>query len=208
MTEEEGHLLDPTLTDDHRFPSAFSGRSLFVKGEAWQNNARLGWTGFPADLYATGYRDAADALLFALSQRRVSLDSVVYPLVFLYRQGLELQLKLMLPLARRLADEYPKSDHGHGLMPLWGELRSLLISVGVPSDDKEVVATEVFIRQLDEVDPQSFAFRYATSKKGELSLPDLTHINVRHLGEVMDSVFMALSGIYSWLGEMEQGVDY
>ncbi|UVL57626.1 hypothetical protein [Pseudomonas sp. B21-035] len=71
MTEEEGHLLDPTLTDDHRFPSAFSGRSLFVKGEDWQNNAMLGWTGFPADLYATGYKGAADALLFALSQRRV-----------------------------------------------------------------------------------------------------------------------------------------
>jgi hypothetical protein len=36
---------------------------------------------------------------------------VVYPLVFLYRQGLELQLKLILPLARRLAGKDAVADH-------------------------------------------------------------------------------------------------
>ena len=48
---------------------------------------------------------------------------------------------------------------------------------------------------------------YPTSKKGEVSLPELRHINVRHLGEMMDSVFMMLGGIYSWLGELERNTD-
>lgn len=41
-----------------------------------------------------------------------------------------------------------------------------------------------------------------------MSLPELRHVNVRHLSEVMDSVFMLLGGIYSWLGEMEQNDSY
>ena len=71
---------------------------------------------------SAGYKDAADALVGALAERKAPLDSVVYPLVFLYRQGLELELKLILPLARRLAGKEASVDIGHKLMPLWSEL--------------------------------------------------------------------------------------
>jgi len=197
-------LLDFNLTAGLKFPSEFAGQKLFARGEDWHNNAMLGCTHFPMDIYATGYKDAADELVHALTERRASLDSVIYPLVFLYRQGLELQLKLILPLARRLADTLAKGDHSHGLMPMWKELRALLETLVPRDDDEEVPAMEDFIQQLDEVDPQSFAFRYPTNKKGQMSLPDLRHINVRHLSEIMDSVFLLLSGIHSELGEMDQ----
>jgi hypothetical protein len=189
-------------------PSDFAGQQLFIQGEDWHNNAMLGWTHFPWDIYAAGYKDAADALVWALAERKASLDSVVYPLVFLYRQGLELQLKLILPLARRLADKDAVADHKHGLMQLWQELRRHLKQLSLCEDDKELPAIEDFIRQLDTVDPGSFAFRYPTTKKGEVSLPELRHVNVRHLSEVMDSVFMLLGGIHSCLGEMDQNDGY
>lgn len=189
-------------------PSDFAGQQLFIQGEDWHNNAMLGWTHFPWDIYAAGYKDAADALVEALAERKASLDSVVYPLVFLYRQGLELQLKLILPLARRLAGKEALADHKHGLMPLWSELRRHLQQLDPREDDNELAAIGDFIGQLDTVDPASFAFRYPTTKKGEVSLPELRHVNVRHLAEVMDSVFMLLGGIYSWLGEMEQNDSY
>lgn len=198
--------IDPLAT--MKSPSDFAGQPLFIQGEDWYNNAMLGWTHFPWDIYAAGYKDAADALVGALAERKASLDSVVYPLVFLYRQGLELQLKLILPLARRLAGKEAVADHQHGLMPLWSELRWHLEQLDPREDDKELPAIEDFIRQLDTVDPGSFAFRYPTTKKGEVSLPELRHVNVRHLSEVMDSVFMLLGGIYSWLGEMEQNDGY
>lgn len=192
------------LLAETKFPADFAGQSLFVQGEDWQNNAMLGWTGFPMDLYAAGYKDAADGLVFALAERRTSLDSVIYPLVFLYRQGLELELKLILPLARRLAHKPGKNDRQHGLMLMWAELRPLLAALDPRPGDPQLPALESFIRQLDEVDPGSYAFRYPTSTKGEVSLPDLRYINVRHLGEIMDSVFLMLSGIHSWLGELDQ----
>lgn len=168
----------------------------------------LGWTHYPWDIYAAGYKDAADALVQALAHRKASLDSVIYPLVFLYRQGLELELKLILPLARRLVGKKAVADHKHGLMALWSELRQHLEQLDPREDDQELPAIEDFICQLDTVDPGSFAFRYPTTKKGEVSLPELRHVNVRHLSEIMDSVFMLLGGIHSWLGEMEQNDSY
>jgi hypothetical protein len=90
----------------------------------------------------------------------------------------------------------PAADHDHRLMPLWAELRSLVEQLGPREDDKEVPAIEEVIRQIDAVDPGSFSFRYPTNKKGELSLPELWHVNVRHLGEVMNGVFMMLGGIF------------
>jgi hypothetical protein len=180
-------------------PSDFAGQHLFIQGDDWHNNAMLGWTHFPWDIYAAGYKDAADALVEALAERRTSLDSAIYPLMFLYRQGLELELKLMLPLARRLAGATSASDHKHGLMPLWSELRRHVEQVAPQEDDKELPAIENFIRQLDTVDPGSFAFRYPTTKHGEVSLPELRHIN---------SVFMLLGGIYSVLGEIDQNDSY
>lgn len=167
----------------------------------------LGWTLFPWDIYAAGYKDAADAVVGALAERKASFDSVVYPLVFLYRQGLELKLKLILPRARRLVGNEAVADHKHGLMPLWSELRRHLEQISLHEGDQELPAIEDFIRQLDTVDPGSFAFRYPTTKKGEVSLPELRHINVRHLSEVMDSVFGMLDGIHSYLGEMDQHND-
>lgn len=35
-------------------PSEFAGQQLFIQGEDWYNNAMLGWTHFPWDIYAAG----------------------------------------------------------------------------------------------------------------------------------------------------------
>lgn len=195
---------DNDILEAIKYPSDFSGQQLFIRGEDWHNNAMLGWSYSSWDIYAAGYKEAADVLVQALAERKATLDSVIYPLVFLYRQGLELQLKLMLQQARRLAQKDSPPDHHHGLIPLWNELRLLIVELDPTMDDKELPATEHFICQLDSVDPGSFAFRYPTKRTGEVSLPELHHINVRHLSEIMDSTFRLLSGIYYWLGEMGQ----
>lgn len=147
--DDDAAEIDPLAR--MKSPSEFAGQALFIQGEDWYNNAMLGWTHFPWDIYAAGYKDAADALVGALAERKASLDSVVYPLVFLYRQGLELQLKLILPLARRLAGKEASVDIGHKLMPLWSELRRHLEQLDPREDDKDLPAIEDFIRQLEEI---------------------------------------------------------
>lgn len=206
--ERDEDAEDFSFTMRTKPPSEFAGQQLFTEAEDWQNNAQLGWSHFPLHVYALGYKEAADSLAQVLLDRRASLDTAIYPLVFLYRQGLELQLKLILPLARRLADAPPKDDHRHELLPMWSELRMHLELVNPQENDQELPAIEEFIRQLQEVDPQSYSFRYPTGKKGDISLPDLRHVNVRHLSEIMNSVFMLMDGIHASLGELEQHDEY
>lgn len=196
--------LDFMEPSNWRPPSHFAGQKLFDQAPDWHNNALLGWSNSAEDIYAVGYKDAADAVLFALSERRASLDTVIYPLVFLYRQGLELQMKMILPLARKLANKAPRDDHSHGLMPMWKELRALVEELEPHEADQELPAIEEFIKQLDDVDPQSYAFRYSKTKKGHNSLPDLRCVNVRHLSEIMDSVFMMMSGLDSMICNLAQ----
>ncbi|PAU65585.1 hypothetical protein BZL41_06040 [Pseudomonas sp. PIC25] len=62
----------------------------------------LNWSHFRFDLYAFAYKDAADGLVDAMANRKVPLNTGIYPLLFLYRHALELQLKLMLATARKL----------------------------------------------------------------------------------------------------------
>lgn len=202
MTADDKHLLDPML-EKIRWPSDFSGQQLFVKGEDWHLNAMLNWSNFRADLYAFAYKDAADGLVESMAERKVPLDSGIYPLLFLYRHALELQLKLMLATARNLTGLNPKNYDKHSLMPMWSELRKLLKDLDPSQPEIEVIAAHEFIRQLDDVDPDSMAFRYATTRYGKEHLSSVTHINIRHLRDVLNSIFLWLKGAYDWLGEME-----
>ncbi|WP_238340244.1 hypothetical protein [Pseudomonas sp. SWRI18] len=203
MDDDSLPMLDPQL-EDIQWPADFSGQQLFIQGADWQHNAMLNWSHFRADLYAFAYKDAADGLVEAMANRQVPLDSGIYPLLFLYRHSLELQFKLMLTSARALTGKEPKVYDKHRLMPLWSELRHLLNELGMEHSDANANAAHQFIRQLDDADPDSMAFRYAMTNNGKDHLPDITHINIRHLREVLNSVFVWLHGTYSWIGEMEQ----
>ena len=51
------------------------------------------------------------------------------------------------------------------------------------------------------MDPNSTAFRYSTSMKGDKSLPDnLTHLNLRHLRETMDKLSLFLQASLTGVG--------
>lgn len=202
MTHEDNTPHDPLL-ENILWPSDFSGQQLFIKGDDWQNNSMLNWSNFRTDLYAFAYKDAADGLVDAMADRKVPLDSGIYPLLFLYRHAIELQLKLMLSTSRNLAGLKPKSYDKHSLMPMWSELRKLLNEIDPAQPENNVTAVHEFIRQLDNVDPDSMAFRYATTRYGKDHLPGITHINIRHLRDVLNSIFLWLNGVYGWLGEME-----
>lgn len=202
MTNEEKSAIASEL-EAVRWPSDFLGQKLFIQGEDWQYNAMLNWSSFRADLYAGAYKDAADGLVDAMANRKVPLDSGIYPLLFLYRHALELQLKLMLATARKLTGREPKDYEKHPLMPMWSELRRLLGELTPEETDDQVVAVHDIIRQLHGFDPDSMVFRYATTRTGKKHLSDVTHINIRHLSEMLNSVFIWLGGAYSLLGEME-----
>ena len=64
----------------------------------------------------------------------------------------------------------------------------------LPSEDIEGI--DDYTYQMSEIDPAYYSLRYAHSKKGESSLPkDLTHMNLRHFGDLMERLANYLSGL-------------
>src|SRR3989338_10138071 len=77
---------------------------LFTTQEDWWNNACLNWCHDGWSLYASGYKDAADFLVQRTEETKVGQDSLVYPVLFLYRQYLELEIKDLIRVAKKLQD--------------------------------------------------------------------------------------------------------
>lgn len=59
---------------------------LFSTQEDWWNNACMNWSSSGWSLYASGYKEAADALVTKVEERSTNQDTFVYPVLFLYRQ--------------------------------------------------------------------------------------------------------------------------
>ncbi len=147
-------------------------------------NACVNWGG-GWGLYAIGYKKAGDVLVEHVAGDRGEADALVYPIVFSYRQYLELMLKDVLMEARRYYEIDEPFENDHSLLVHWHPLRELLARRW-PERPDELDAVEANLQQFDAVDRGSFAFRYATTTKGAPSLPeDMQHINLRNLSEVV-----------------------
>ena len=170
---------------------------LFSSQEDWWNNACMNWSSSGWSLYASGYKDAADALVERVEKHCTNQDTFVYPVLFLYRQYLELQLKMMVRTLRHLqgiGTDFPK---GHKIDGLWAEADKLL-RLAFPEESKaELVETGRLIREFAKVDPLSTAFRYPVDNEGSPSLPGIKYINLRNVRNVMAKISMLLEGAYA-----------
>jgi hypothetical protein len=182
----------------------------------WPNNACLNSTfGDDQLAYTEGYRRGANRLLRHVIEEQTDQDFLLYPIIFLYRHHIELILKRLIVRApylidRELTETEKKHLGGHRLDLLWQDLKPMFTQIceaagwGRPNQD-DIDGIEDYIRQMVKLDPESFTFRYARSKKGDPSLPaDLKRINLRHFGEVMERLASHLDGIDSATSHIEE----
>ncbi len=179
------------MTDSLPWPA--EGDLLFTSGhQDWQNNACLTWTEGNS-IHLEGYKLAADQLVTTIEAGGHDQDFLVYPIVFLYRHHLELLLKELRATGWRLYDWDLNANGGHKLPGLWKDCRKVIEETwpNAPGSDADVVGR--LIAEFDAMDPNSTAFRYSTSMKGEKSLPDdIAHLNLRHLRQTMDRLSLFL----------------
>ena len=95
---------------------------LFKEDSDWQCNAHLNLGGKDSGAYSAGYKNAADLLARRFLRNWRGNDILVYPMVFLYRQFIELRLKEIIELGQELLDEpvniQSKILEDHKLRPL------------------------------------------------------------------------------------------
>jgi hypothetical protein len=174
---------------------------LFTSQEDWWNNACINWCHDGWNLYTSGYKEAADLLVQGVEQRSAGHDSLVYPVLFLYRQYLELQIKDLIRQGRRLqsiSGEFPKHHH---IGNLWEVCHKLLSEISPHDSVVELKEIARLIAEFSAVDPTSMAFRYPQDKDGNPSLPGMSHINLRNVREVIGKISIILTGASIQLSE-------
>lgn len=172
-----------------------SGDQLFVSHqEDWWDNACLNWSHDAWTLYASGYGEAADLLVRHIEEHGAGQDMLVYPILFLYRQYLELEIKDLIRQGRRLQDIPGGFPKHHDIAGLWRTCHQLLSEIAPDDSVEELKQIDRLIEEFAAVDPSSMAFRYPEDKKGNDSLPGITHINLRNVREVMTAISNLLTG--------------
>ncbi|BDG61952.1 hypothetical protein [Caldinitratiruptor microaerophilus] len=191
------------MSSEDRWPR--QGDRLFISEGNWWEKATLHWVqGWQAlEVYATGYREAAELLSSHVLQTRGDHDLLVYPIVFLWRHYVELRLKGLLRTAKQLSDDESEMHLTHGLKDYWYKLRLLIEQPRFPSIDKsDLDAVESVIYELDSADPSSFAFRYPFDRRGEPSKPNTgVYVDIRNFTDVMGRVSNFLDALNDYLSE-------
>jgi hypothetical protein len=168
------------------------GNLLFVDGDDWWHNACVGWSREEWHGYAEGYRRAADVLVQHVSDTQSFQDYLIYPIIFLYRQAIEVSLKHLLFKGSQLLDREQAIPRQHQLVPLWQQCRGIIEEVWPDGPKEELGAVQEVLEQFDCRDPRSTVFRYPVDISGRSSLPTSERINIRNFSEVANRVFSFL----------------
>ena len=185
------------VIEEKDFPWPRKGDHLFVEREDWYSNAVLNGQRDNLSLYAVGYKRAGEMLVEAVVKSRKGYDSMVFPIVFAYRQYLELRLKQLIRDSKRLLDDTSGLPTTHKIAELWKMCGPLLNQEDLYVGDQVLDAIEELITEFADIDEDSYAFRYPTHTKNNPSLPDLSYVNLLNLAEVIKKMAHFLE-VLSW----------
>ena len=203
--------MDLDLTPPE-LPWPQAGDKLFTSEADWWHNACLSFATDKWGLYAIGYKDAADIIVERIINTRQGMDFLVFPVTFLYRHYLELRLKELIIHGRQLLDGPNKFPHGHRIDFLWQSCRLILEQVWPDGSTTDLDAVGACIAEFCAIDQQSMSFRYPVTKDGAPILPDLRHVNLRNLRDVVNRLSGLLEGssdgIAAYLDDKRSGQSY
>jgi hypothetical protein len=155
--------------------------------------ACIGRNGGPymLDAYAQGYFVAGERLIESTHKNRGDLDLLVYPVVYLYRHGVELSLKHLAERLPILLNSQGSFKWGHNLLDNWQEVRNLLVQARADYPDETSIREKTLrwvdgvLKQLMRIDPFGTTFRYPTDKHGKNRLIRKSHVNYTHFAKYM-----------------------
>jgi len=179
------------LESNIKFP--VKGKKLFKSTKTYLEFSHFGWGNINSQFYGyiKGYKESADTLVdFALASQRIAiLDTYIFPVLFLYRQFIELSLKsLYLEYSNEsMSDKIQTIKQvNHNLANMWNKLKPTLIEVSDGKSEKELVKiVESYILQYHNFDKHSFKFRYPIDKDYNPLLKGEERIDIVNLKECM-----------------------
>jgi hypothetical protein len=144
-----------------------------------------------------GYMTAGAALIDEAQQRPHHRDTLLYPILFNYRHGLEVAMKWTIERYGHLVNvELAVLDHD--LWSLWEICKAILTAVPTSDDDEPLKAVEQVIKDFHDLDRHGMALRYSKNKAARvILLPDksIDLENVQRVMEAVDNFFKGADGL-------------
>jgi hypothetical protein len=159
---------------------------LFKAGDRW--DVYVGWTGINIDTYSKGFKEIADLAAIQFIEHPKGNDSFIFPIVFLYRQYIELRLKSIIFNGNKLFNRSTVIPNIHRLKELWLSCKILIEEIW-PTEEKDVLeATERLIFEFDSKDQGSTNYRYPTDRMGNPSVVEGERLDMNNLLESMNKL--------------------
>jgi len=157
--------------------------------------------------FANAFKEAADKIIKELSRGEDPWhpDKFFMPVAYLYRHGLELQLKQLIKMGIKL-DFIERDDNvssalvDHKLYQLWNYVMKIVEHYWPEGPKEDINAAGRIIQEFHNIDKSGQSLRYAEDLSGKKTLNRLPeYVQLTHLKDVMDAVFNFLEGCQSGL---------
>lgn len=202
------------------FPLPRKGDRFFKEAPNWNDNLvvdPLGMTDFDGnrisssgrrDLYASGYKRAADLLVEQLGHEFAN-DELLYPILYLYAHSLELKLKGLVIGSSKFSEITvgTKGLNTHDLYELWGKLKKNLPSVYRDCPPERIKVVDECLKEFSDHNEGAQGFRYPLSTKPEQTLKRLYCVDLVNCKKVMERIFNFLSTVEEAIGQTREWHD-
>lgn len=191
--------FEDILNAGFRWPQ--QGDKPFVVAEDQFENANIAGDGFTRFvLMMEGYKEAADLMIAASADDLPMRDVLVFPIIFNYRQFLELALKYQIATFGPAVGIEPVWNT-HFLDRLWEQFLEMLERYGTEDPDEADPVVGKIILEFAKIDPDSCSYRYPVDRRGDPISVAYSDLHLPTLADVMSAVAGYFSGCDGYLSD-------
>ncbi|TKV70506.1 hypothetical protein D0C28_26340 [Rhizobium sp. AU243] len=150
----------------------------------------------------TGYKRAADLMVERAIANDADRAALVYPIIFNYRQFIELSLKYLIATYGPTVAVQPVWNT-HDLGDLWKSLMEVLDGYGHDDVDQTDPVVAQIVAEFAKVDPKSFSYRYPVDTKGKPIPIAQSELDLAALADVMEALEGYFSGSDGYLDSLQ-----
>lgn len=196
--------FEDILNSKFRWPA--QGDKPFVMAEDPFDNANIADDGFTRLVLMTdGYKSAADLMVAATADNAPMRHVLVFPIIFNYRQFLELSLKYQIATFGP-AVGVESNWKSHDLAKLWSEFVEILERYGTPDPDEADPVVGEIILEFAKIDPGSYSYRYPVDRQGNPVPVAYADLHLPTLANVMQGVAGYFMGCDGYLSDLRNAV--
>jgi len=192
--------LEDILDIEFRWPR--QGDKPFVVSNDPLDNTNIAGDGLiRLVLMMEGYKKAADLMVEATADDRYKRDMLVFPIIFNYRQFIELELKYHLAMYGPTVGIEPRWNTHH-LDQLWQAFLEMLEHYGTPDPDEADPIVGNVVMEFAKIDPGSYSYRYPVDRKGNPIPVAYSDLHLPTLSDVMNALAVYFTGCDGYLDSL------